>query len=64
MQGKGATDMLHDTTQPFVMGIGGAVIAGVTIDDMLIIGALVLLCLNVPIAAIRLYNMFKNKEDK
>ena len=57
------SDMVHDTTQPVVLGIGAVAIAGFTLDELLIVGTLVLLCLNIPIAAMRLYKAFKNWRD-
>jgi hypothetical protein len=56
-------DMIHDTTQPVVLGVGAVAIAGFTLDELLVIGTLVLLCINIPIAAIRLYKTFKNWRD-
>lgn len=58
------SDMIHDTTQPVALGVGAVAIAGFTLDEILIVGTLVLLCLNIPIAAIRLYKTFKNWRDK
>ena len=56
--------MIHDTTQPIALSVGAVAIAGFTLDEILIVGTLVLLCLNIPIAAIRLYRTFKNWRDK
>jgi len=61
---KEAADTLHDISQPVVLGLGGAVILGVSIDDLLKIGTLALLMLNIPLASFRIYRFFKPKDEK
>jgi hypothetical protein len=61
---KETANTIHDLSQPVVLGLGGAVFLGVSIDDLLKIGTLTLLLLNIPLASFRIYRFFKPKDEK
>lgn len=61
---KETVETLHDLTQPVTLGIGGAVFLGFSVDDLLKIGTALLLCLNIPLAALRISDYFKRGKDE
>jgi len=64
MSTKAILDTVHDVSQPLVLGVGGAVFFGIPLADLLKVGTLVLLFLNIPLAAMRLYEFFCPREKK
>lgn len=61
---KALTNTAHDLTQPIALSIGSAVMFGITVDDMLKLGTLALMCLNIPLAAFRIYKVMKSKDEE
>ncbi|WP_419810812.1 hypothetical protein [Bacterioplanoides sp.] len=60
---KVVAQQMHDLTQPVTLSVGGAVIFGLPVDDIIKIGTLTLLLLNIPLAGLRIHEyLTKNKK--
>ena len=62
-----AAQQAHELTQPATIALGTSLLFGLTLDDVIKIGTVCLLALNIPLAALRIWEILEeklNKKDK